>query len=164
MDEKRMATGVERQAFALVRRLRRRRLRDWLLLAVPVLAALTIAYLHLTSPPPAISRQSYERIIVGMSEREVKEIIRARPGGYERFWGPGESLKHEWNEAGRWIRWGNRYGILAVGYDADGRVCAKRLEYHPRLTPEQPELWPWWRRLVNRSVPEREPHVIYISF
>ncbi|HWG41805.1 MAG TPA: hypothetical protein VN688_03395 [Gemmataceae bacterium] len=164
MDGNQLATSVEGQTFARGRRLKRRRLRDGVLFAVPVLATLTIGYLHFTSPPPAISRGSYERITVGMSERDVEKIIRARPGGYKTFCGPGESLKHEWGEAGWWSRWGNGYGILAVGYDTDGRVCAKRLEYHPRLTPEQPEQWSWWRRLVNRSVPKREPNIIYISF
>lgn len=92
-----------------------------------------------------------------MSERAVEGIIRARPGIYG--WlkrSDHEQIKLEGSRyaPARWARWGNRKGVLSVGYDTDGRVCYKELTYDPLIAPVWPELWPWWRRLLDRSVPE----------
>jgi hypothetical protein len=139
-------------------------MRDWALAAAPVLAAFGVAYLHFTSPPPAISLASYERIAPGMTEAEVEQVIRARPGGYGPFWGPGETARWQSGAAARSVSWGSPDGILSVGYDAGGRVCGKWLEYDPQAEPSHPERWPVWRRLVERSVPSRQPTAIYSPF
>src|SRR5579859_7608868 len=97
MDEISKASGVDRHAFSPQRHFRRLRSWEWAaLVLVPVLATLSLGYLHLTSPPPCISRSSYERITAGMTERDVHRIIRARPGGYHYFVNEGELLVQEW--------------------------------------------------------------------
>jgi hypothetical protein len=157
MDEERRAAVVDRQTVAALRKLGRVRAREWALFWVPVLSALFVGYLHLTSPPPSISRATYEQIAAGMSEQEVEGLIRARPGAYGCFWNVGQRLGEEWGRAQRWVWWGDSYGILSVGYDAEGRVCSKKLAYHPGGTPRTPDQWPWWRRLFDRSVPSAQP-------
>jgi hypothetical protein len=153
MDEERRATGVDERALPWLWRIRRWRRRDWLFVSVPTDLAIIVMYLHVTSPPPAISLANYERITVGMREREVERIVRARAGGYGWFHNEGKRLSQECGIAERWSCWGSDYGILEVGYDTTGRVCCKRLEYEPYGNPVQSDLWPWWRRLFDRSVP-----------
>ncbi|MCE9568113.1 MAG: hypothetical protein K8U57_39425 [Planctomycetes bacterium] len=143
---------------------RRWRGRDWFLAAIPVLLAFGVAYLHFSSPPPAISLDTYKQITLGMTQTDVEQVVLARPGGYGAFWGPGETLREGEVEPAWWVRWGSGYGLLYVGFGTDGRVCAKRLEYHLHATPSHPEKWSVWRRLVERSVPEREPWAIYDPF
>src|SRR5262249_3717297 len=87
------------------------------------------------------------------SERDVDRIIRARPGDYGCFPNSGEWLSQEWGTAERWVFWADGFGILKVGYDDEGKVCGKKLEYRPNNTPARPDLGPWWRRLVKRSMP-----------
>jgi hypothetical protein len=164
MDEKPVAAVVNRHTLALCRRRQRWRVRDWIVYGVLILTTLVLAYLHVAAPPPSISCDSYELITAGMTEREVERIVGTRPGGYGEFSGPDAELSQKWSAPLRWSDWGNDYGILSVGYDADGRVCYKSLEYHPRSVPEHPELWPWWKRLAHRSIPSPQPYAIYIHF
>jgi hypothetical protein len=164
MDEKPIAPGYNRETLTLLRRLKRWRKRDWIFYWTPLLSASAVIYLYLTALPPSISRSSYERIAAGMTEREVEQIIGTRPGGYELYCGPGKQLSKKWADPMRVTRWVNHYGILAMGYNVDGQVCSKRLEYHAVLVPERPELWPWWKRLLNRSIPKQQPEIVFISF
>ena len=164
MDKKPATLEHYRKTFTLFRRLKRWRKRDFIFYWGPLLAVCFVTYLRLTAPRPSISRDIYERVAAGMTEREVERIVGTRPGGYEMFSGSGKQLSREWADPERVAHWGNRYGILSVGYSLDRRVCSKQLEYHPYSVPEHPELWPWWKRLVNRSIPEREPARFYISF
>jgi hypothetical protein len=135
-------------------------------------AAAALLYLHQTAPPPAISLANYGRITAGWSEREVKRIIGARPGYYGEcvyFYrggclAGGESVGQEWAPAQRWSAWGDAYGILGVGYGAEGQVSCKHLEYRPSIRPARPDLWPWWRRLFDRSVPKDQPAFIHDHF
>jgi hypothetical protein len=159
MDETIFSKELDLTALLVLHRFRRMRLRDKTLFLIPIIVALGLAYLRFTSPPPSISISGYGKILGGMSEPEAEAIVSARPGGYVCFSGPGKMLAEDWGIAIRWSRWGNRYGVLSIGFDADDRVCAKRLEYDPTRVPEQPELWPWWKRMVNRSRPETEPIV-----
>jgi hypothetical protein len=163
MDEKQQPACTDRLTLSWQRKLRRLRPWEWALIWVPVLGALVVTYLHLTSPPPAISQANYERIAVGMREREVEGLIRARPGYYGVFVNHGQCLSEEWGRAERLTSWGDSYGILTVGYDAEGRVCWKGLEYHPGGVPRNPDQWPWWRRLLDRSVPGAKRTFVYIS-
>jgi hypothetical protein len=131
---------------------------------MPVLLGLGVAYLHFTSPPPAISLDTYEQITLGMTQAQVEQLVLARPGGYGPFWGPGETLREGTAEPARWVQWGSSDGLLSVGFGEAGQSCAKRLEYHPQATPSHPERWSAWRRLVVRSVPTTEPSAIYSPF
>jgi hypothetical protein len=130
MEKRPMAAGVDLGSIAYLRCIRRWRVRDRVLFALPLLTSLTVLYLHVTSPPPAVSQAAYEQITERMTQKEVEGIVRARPGGYGRevCW-PNGRLEQEWGEATRWVRWGTKYGVLAVGFDGEGLVCGKRLEY-----------------------------------
>lgn len=158
------ATRVESSAFAYARRFRPRRGRYPVFLAQSLVATDSLLYLGLTSPPPSISVESYERIAEGSTEGEVHRIVGARPGGYGTCVDPHACLVSEWAETERYVRWGNRFGILSVGFGRDGRVSSKRLEYNLNETPERPELWSWWRRQMNRSTPTPEPMFMFFSF
>jgi hypothetical protein len=164
LDENLKSPGINQVELALFRGRKRWKTGEWVLYWIPLLAAGVVAYLHFTAPPPSISRDNYERVEAGMTEREVERIIGTRPGGYEVFYGPGDRLSQEWADPEGVVRWGNGYGILSVGYNAEGRVCTKQLEYNSHSVPEHPELWPWWKRLFNRSVPERKPDIVYSPF
>lgn len=164
MEENTTPTQVESSAFAPGRRLRPRRGRHPVFLALSLVATGSLLYFGLTSPPPSISVESYERIAEGLTEGEVHRIVGARPGGYGTSVDPHTCLVAEWAETERHVRWGNRFGILSVGFGRDGRVSSKRLEYNPNATPEWPELWSWWRRQMNRSTPTPEPSFVFISY
>jgi hypothetical protein len=150
--------------FAFVRAVRRWRWWQWALFNLGLLTVVFAAYLHFSSPPPAISVESYERIRIGMTWREVHDIVRARPGGYGLYWAGRPPIESGNGKPVREDRWGAAYGVLEVGYDADGRVCRKVL-YHPlsEVVPH-PENWPWWRRLTNRSVPDASPAIVFSPF
>lgn len=157
-----------------------RRMLHW----VPMLIASVVLYLHITAPPPSISRYNYKRIEEGMTEREVERIIGTRPGEYESSEHSGREL--EWigggeprccessGHSGRYleqfwsypvlaVQWSNHYGRLCIGYGMDGRVSYKSLKYDPSVIPEQPELWPSWKRLLVRSVPVKGSVVLFFS-
>ena len=119
--------------------------------------AAVLTYLRATSPPPSISVPQYERVERAMSEREVEQIVAARPGAYGMFWGPGVVLQTTWTEPTRWVYWNDRHNILGIGFDAEGRVCSKRLEYHSHTAAEDPNSWTWWKRLVNGLVTRARP-------
>jgi hypothetical protein len=153
-----------RDASAFVQAVRRWRARDWLAFNGCLAAAAAIGYLHFTSPPPDVSSEAYDRIALGMTWREVHGVVGARTGGYGPYWGPGRVLSAEVGTAVRWDWWGSPDGILGVGYDADGRACAKRLEHHPDRPASHPAEWPWWRRLWDRTLPAAEPSAIYSPF
>src|SRR5262249_10325448 len=123
MEERPLTACTNRRTLSLLRKVRRLRPWQWALIWVPVLGAIVVTYLHRTSPPPCISLANYERLTAGMSEEEVEDLIRARPGNYDFFVNDGQRLSQEWGSVERWSRWGDSYGILAVGYDAQGRVC-----------------------------------------
>jgi hypothetical protein len=164
MDRKPNPVRNVRAALAFVRWVRRWRRRDWIFYNLGLAVAVTIGYLHVTSPPPAVSVESYDRIELGMTAAEVHRIVRARPGGYGYFWAPGESLSAGDGPVEHHDEWGCGYGVLEVGYDASGRVSRKGLDYLPRETAPHPETWPWWRRLYDRSVPAAKTPRIYSPF
>src|SRR5262245_49034194 len=113
-------------AFAFVRAVRRWRTRDWVVYNSLLLVAAVVVYLHLTSPPPAVSPEASDRIAVGMTWEEVHAVVGAHPGGYGCFLGPGTELSAGAGPLARTDRWGSPHGLLNVGYDATGRVCRKR--------------------------------------
>src|SRR5262245_58197163 len=97
MDETPIPTGrIDRHTIALLRSLRKWRLRGWLIASGFHAAAFLGLYLVRTSPPPRITEATYHQITAGMSEREVATLVGARPGGYGMFWGPGETIREEW--------------------------------------------------------------------
>src|SRR3954471_2790181 len=99
-----------RGAFAFVRTVRRWRVRSWVAFNLCLLVAVAIGYLHFTSPPPDVSPEAYDRIALGMTWREVHAVVRAAPGGYGCYWGPGEVRTVLSGPAARWDRWGSPDG------------------------------------------------------
>src|ERR671913_283071 len=94
-------------AFAFVRAVRRWRVRDWVAFNLCLLAAGVITYLHLSSPPPAISTETYRRIEMGMTWREVHAVVRAMPGGYGLTLIPDHQERHRSGRAAvRFDSWG----------------------------------------------------------
>jgi hypothetical protein len=149
---------------AMVRALKRRRARDWILFNALLFTVVVFGYLRLTSPPPAISPETYERIALGMTADEVHDIVRARPGGYGLTWNPHRKMEQKSDRPEiREDRWGSPDGLLAVGYDVDCRVCRKSLSYSANEPQSHPEHWSWWKRLWNRTIPESGPMVIYTN-
>ncbi|MDB5306219.1 MAG: hypothetical protein JWO38_421 [Gemmataceae bacterium] len=124
---------------------------------------MVLVYLCRAAPPPALSQATYDRIHPGMTAQEVERVVGTRPGGYDWFLAPGEHLQEVWGTPVRAAGWGNRDGILTVGYDAEGRVCLKALEYHPAAAPEPPARGNWWARLRNRSVPHPHPYAMHLG-
>lgn len=156
--------SMDGTTIAMLRSWRRWRPRERTIHALIIVSATILLCLHVSAPPPSISRYIYERISVGMTERTVEKIIGTRPGGYEDYCWPTDRLQREWSNAERWSRWGDKYGVLAVGFDPEGRVCSKRLEYDDNKVPRRPDLWPWWKRLVNRTIPSSNPGIIHSPF
>lgn len=160
---------LDRGWVALVRAVRRLRRRDWLALNLVQVVLIALYLLNRTSPPPAISPETYERITIGMTERDVGRIVRARTGWYgsafvEYAWEDRTDKRfEEWGEPRRFDVWADRYGELRVGYDGQGRVCSKRLHHDRYRLPDHPEDWSWWKRLRHRAWPSDHPPA-YIMF
>ena len=142
--------------------MKQRRLRDWVIYSPLLAASVVLLFLCLTDPPPAISKATYDRIQMGMTERAVWDVVGTRPGGYDLFLAPGELVSQLRGASTHGNEWGNRDGLLSVGYDADGRVCAKGLEYHPSATPSTYPVG-WWGRLRSRSVPLRYTYAVHFG-
>jgi hypothetical protein len=155
--------GPDAGTFAFVRAIRRWRWWEWAVFNLALVAVVAVGYLHISSPPPAISVESYDRITMGMTWREVHDVVRAKPGGYGQYWGSDIHLADGTGEPARWDRWGAPYGLLEVGYDADGRVCRKWLWHSGRGDEPHPETWPWWRRQLERTIPG-EPSAAFSPF
>lgn len=152
-------------AFAFARAVRRRRIRDSVVFNLCLFAAGVIAYLHFSSPPPAISTETYQQIQMGMTWRQVHEVVRAMPGGYGPTLNPDYQDRRTSDRAAvRFDSWGSRDGVLRVGYDADGRVCEKSIMQPEPGVADHPELWSWWKRQRNRRVPDPAPAVAWTHF
>jgi hypothetical protein len=165
MDENQSDGRDRRTAFAVVRAIKRWRLRDWLLVNLLLALALGFWYLRISSPPPAISTQTYEQIEMGMTWREVHDIVRAMPGGYGSVWNPHDEIHAISTEpAARFDEWWSADGILTIGYDADGRVCEKKIIQANYPEPSHPEHWSWWKRQMHRQIPGSQKQFFFSPF
>jgi len=152
-------------AFAFVRAVRWWRVRDWVVFNLCLLAAAVVTYLHLSSPAPAISTETYHRIEMGMTWREVHAIVRAMPGGYGLTLNPDHQESQTSGRVPvRFDSWGSGDGVLQVGYDADGRVCEKSIMQPDPDVSDHPECWSWWKRQRNRRIPDPGPAVAWTHF
>jgi hypothetical protein len=156
---------ADRTGFAVGLRVRRWRIRDFVIYNLILLIVAGFVYLRLTSPPPAISPETYDQVQIGMTWQEVHDIVRACPGGYGAVFNP-----HKWNSekqpeqvAIRSDTWSSGDGVLTVGYDADGRVCEKSLGINEYRELSHPERWPWWKRQLHRRIPG-EGAIFYSPF
>jgi hypothetical protein len=158
--------GRDPDSIKPLRQLQRSRVRVGVFIVAVTLAAAAVGYLHLTSPPPAISAETFDRITLGMSEREVDRMVHARPGFYAGYRGYFYALWYEHpvlakstvgGPGARTAEWGSRDGLLTVYFDDAGRVCGKRLVRLPDLEPSRPAEWSWWRRLGRREWPDPAP-------
>jgi hypothetical protein len=156
--------GPDAGTFAFVRAVRPWRWWEWALFNLGILTAVLVGYLHISSPPPAISVESYDRIQMGMNWREVHDIVRAKPGGYGLYWGSDNHSEVGTRDPVRWDKWGAHYGVLEVGYDADGLVCRKVLWHAPIRNVPHPETWSWWVRQAERTVPTAETPIVFSPF
>jgi hypothetical protein len=165
MDEIQSPGHDHRTAFAVVRAIKRWRLRDWLLVNLLLALALGFWYLRVSSPPPAISIETYERIEMGMTWREVHDVVRAMPGGYGAVMNPDYHQQAASDHAPvRFDYWGSGDGILTVGYDEEGRVCNKSIMYPDPEELSHPENWSWWKRQRNRRIPDSRSSIFYTHF
>ena len=144
----------------------RLRKRHPLLLVSLILLVAFVAYLKLTSPPPDLSPEVYDAIREGMTQREVEHLVGARPGNYRTvvlsFEDRRRRFQQNWGQAPHtFIFWQFDQTTLDVGFDADGRVCAKQLLAEDR--PAAPRLQ-GWRRLVDRYQPSPYCTQFWISF
>jgi hypothetical protein len=124
-------------------------------------------YLMTTSPPPALSPETFDQITAGKSREEVHAIVRAKPGYYDCFLiNPSDNLLEEGQKEGivEWEAWGDSYGILKVGYDQHHRVLYKKVWGQTERPPNHPEQWSWIRRLAQRKVPDSGPVVMWTVF
>lgn len=111
------------------------RLRERPVLALGLLAALLFlagagALLWLNTPRHRISRESFEKIQVGMTRAEVEEILGVPPGDY----GPGNTYALLNQSRGAtfptgWstVAWKAGDMSVLVAYDLEGRVAWKKL-------------------------------------
>jgi hypothetical protein len=164
MDEMQNQVRDRRTAFAVVRAIKRWRIRDWLIVNLLLALALGFWYLRISSPPPAISIETYEQIEMGMTWRDVHGIVKAMPGGYGAVWYPSQEIREASVQRPiRFDEWWSGDGILTVGYDPDGLVCEKKISQDNFRQPSHPENWSWWKRQVNRQVPEKHRIYFFIS-
>jgi hypothetical protein len=165
MDEG-ISNNRDRQAALLMfKKIKRWRVRDWVLVNLAITIVLGFCFLRISSPPPAISSETYDRIEMGMAWQDVHGIVRAMPGGYGAIFDPRQ-VKHNVSTkpALRYDRWWSADGILDVGYDADGMVCEKKLTLSDIDPPTHPERWTWSKRQRNRQIPGSKLSIFFIHF
>ena len=118
-----------------------------LLLGVSVPALLVLAGLLLTllpRPGAGITPASYERIRVGMTEKEVEAVLGVRPGDYSggRAYFPASPRRPGWPPLGSGRRetlrmWAGDEVAVYVWFDDGGQAVDKMLR------PLRPDGGPW---------------------
>ena len=98
-------------------------------------------------------------------------IVRASPGWYQHDdvgygkYPPFERISEGTISGSQPCVWSSGDGWLEIYFDPDGKVERKYLNYSPRFEPSHPERWPWWKRCLNRQIPEPSlRHRNYIQF
>jgi hypothetical protein len=88
-------------------------------------------------PVPRITKEHYERIAEGMTEKQVEAILGAPAGNYAT--GPVLSMRPP--RVKRWTSppittktWRGDWGWIEVGFDKEGSVCSKSLRAGSRLS------------------------------
>jgi hypothetical protein len=180
------AEAKQRQlTVAALLRIRRPRFRDFAYYSLALVTLLVFGFMMLTSELPAISPETFDQIEIGMKEHEVMRIVRGSPGWYRGDESEPAYIKggydyptrYGWND---WIPislekgniigrkkqyvWASNDGELTVEFDDNGSVSYATVKYPPGRRLSHPERWPWWKRLLNRETPGREPPRIYSPF
>jgi len=163
--------SADRHTIQMLRGLHRMTLRDRVILVLMASMLFALGFMLVTSELPAISRESYEEIRLGMDEGEVRRIMRAWPGLYRHNY-KDDGSRGEFQEiyegtisGNRHHFWGSGDGWIIVYFDQDGKVEYKLHGYCLGLKPSHPERWPWWKRFLNRRLlHSNEPSFIYTTF
>ena len=114
-----------------------------LVVAVTVLALLTSAAIlwSIVANRPSISFGNYERIQVGMTERQVEAILGGSPRWEIEAERPKEARLHKLSGNVFWpAEWWGRAGVITVYYDTDGIVYDKSFEELP-FEAKPPSFW-----------------------
>lgn len=105
-------------------------------------------------PHPRIDAETLQKIQVGMTEREVIDIIGAPPGNY----GVGEGELNPFNVSTFWIfpeksvkTWLGRDKAIQIGFADDGKVLSKNIGNVWREYDSHLHMVGVWFRLADRK-------------
>ena len=119
-----------------------KRLRLWVGLLVALVAIGFVGMLWWTAPTHGVGWTGYERIELGMTEREVEKIVRKPPGWYEPLpAGEHQVYVHQAavekgvRDSQKGYSWVSTEGHLGVSLDAAGKVVGVSFTPTSRVRP-----------------------------